>query len=145
MSATAAPAPVRGSWRRVAVGLGAFLLAPLVPAMRIILPIEQTPLLVVSIVAACAAVAWRNGGRLLLALIWVGIAVVLLASPVGPPDSPYNWLARGWVLILVASFGLVSVVVPAERFFPRALSSLAVAMAMAFALVLVSPGGPTRI
>lgn len=145
MSATAAPAPVRGSWRRVAVGLGAFLLAPLVPAMRIILPIEQTPLLVVAIVAACAAVAWRNGGRMLLALIWVGIAVVLLASPAGPPDSPYNWLARGWVLILTAAFGLVSVVVPTERFFPRALSSLAVAMAMGFALVLVSPGGPTRI
>jgi hypothetical protein len=102
-------------------------------------------LLVVAIVATCAVVAWKNGGPVLLALIWLGIAGVLLASPVGPPDGPYSWLARGWILVVGASFGLVSVMVPADAFFPRALSSLAVAMALGFALVLVSPGGPTRI
>jgi hypothetical protein len=145
MGATAAPAPVRGSWRRVAVGLGAFILAPLIPAMRILLPVEQTTLLVVAMVAVCAIVAWKNGGPLVLALIWAGIAAVLLASPLGPADGPYSWLARGWILVLGASFGLVSVVVPSDWFFPRALSSLAVAMALGFSLVLVSPGGPSRI
>jgi hypothetical protein len=145
MTASAAPAPVRGSWRRLAVGLGAFIVAPLFPHIRVIFPIEQTPLLVVAIVAVCAIVAWRSGGPVLLALIWLGVAGVLLASPIGPATGPYSWLARGWILILSASFGLVSVVVPADSFFPRALSALAVAMAMGFALVLVSNGGPARI
>lgn len=145
MTASAAPAPVRGSWRRLAIGLGAFLFAPLVPALRAAMPIEQTALLLVVIVAACAVVAWRNGGRVVLALLWVGIAAFALMSPAGPPDSPYNWLARGWALLIAASFGLVSVIAPTENFFPRALSALAVATSLAFALVLVSPGGPTRI
>lgn len=145
MTAPAAPAPVRGSWRRLAIGLAAFAAAPFVPAMRAILPIEQTLLLLAAGVAACALISWKNGGRVSLAVVWVGIAALLLASPVGPPDSAYNWMARGWTLLLAASFGLVSIVIGSESFFPRALSSLAVATSLGFALVLVSPGGPTRV
>ncbi|MDO8500710.1 MAG: DUF2232 domain-containing protein [Gemmatimonadaceae bacterium] len=145
MTGPAAPAPVRGSWRRLTIGLGAFLLAPFVPAMRAILPIEQTPLLLVAVVAACAVIGWKNGGRLSLAIVWVAIAALLLSSTVGPPDSAYNWLARGWTLLLAASFGLVSVIVATEAFFARALSALAVAASLGFALVLVSPGGPVRV
>jgi hypothetical protein len=145
MTAPAAPAPERASWRRLALGLAAFLIAPLVPAMRAMMPVEQTPMLVVVVVAACAVVAWKNGGRLFLALLWVAIAAVTLMSPAGPPDSPYNWLARGWALLLAASFGLVSIIAATEAFFPRARSALAVATSLSFALVLVSPGGPTRI
>jgi hypothetical protein len=118
---------------------------PLVPAMRAMMPIEQTPLLVVVIVAACAVVGWKNGGRLALAIIWVALAAILLASPAGPPESAYNWLTRGWALLLAASFGLVSVIAATEAFLPRALSALAVATSLAFAVVLVSPGGPTRV
>ena len=143
--AAPAPAPVRGSWRGLAIGLGAFAVLPFVPAMRAILPIEQTLLLLAASVAACAVVAWRNGGRLSLAIVWVAIAALMLSSPVGPPDSAYNWMARGWTLLLAASFGLVSIVIGADAFFPRALASLAVATSLGFALVLVSPGGPTRV
>jgi hypothetical protein len=145
MNAPAAPAPVRGSWRGLAIGVGAFVLAPFVPAMRVILPIEQTPLLLITVVAACAVIGWKNGGRLSLALIWVALAALLLASAVGPPDGQYNWLARGWTLLLAASFGLVSVIIATEAFFPRALSALALATSLGFAMVLVSPGGPTRV
>ena len=145
MTAPAAPAPMRGSWRRLAIGLGAFLIAPLVPQMRAMMPIEQTPMLVVVIVAAAAVVAWKNGGRLFLALLWVAVAATALLSPAGPPDSAYNWLARGWALLLAASFGLVSIIAATETFFPRALSALAVATSLSFALVLVSPGWATRI
>lgn len=145
MTTPAAPAPVRGSWRRLAMGLSAFALAPFVPAMRAILPIEQTPLLLVAVVAVCAVVGWRSGGRLSLAVFWVALTAILLASAAGPPDSQYNWLARGWTLLVAASFGLVSVVIATEAFFPRALSALAAATALGFALVLVSPGGPARI
>jgi hypothetical protein len=120
-------------------------MAPLVPAMRAMMPIEQTPLLLIVIVAACALVAWKNGGRIALAIIWVVLAAMLLASPAGPPEGAYNWLARGWALLLAASFGLVSVIVATEAFLPRALSALAVATSLAFAVVLVSPGGPTRV
>jgi hypothetical protein len=145
MTAPAAPAPVRGSWRRLAIGLSLFALAPFVPAMRVTLPVEQTLLLLAAAVAACAVVSWKNGGKLSLAIVWVVIAAIMLASPVGPADSAYNWMARGWTLLLAASFGLVSIVIGEEPFFPRALSSLAVAISLAFALVLVSPGGPTRV
>ena len=102
-------------------------------------------MLVVVIIAACGAVAWKNGGRLFIALLWIAVAATALLSPAGPPDSPYNWLARGWALLLAASFGLVSIIAATEAFFPRALSALAVATSLGFALVLVSPGGPTRI
>ncbi len=145
MTEPAAPAPVRGSWRRLALGLGAFALAPFVPAMRVIMPIEQTLLLLAAVMAVCALVAWKSGGRLSLAIVWIAIAALLLASPAGPPDSPYNWMARGWTLLLAASFGLVGIVVGAEALLPRALSALAVATALAFALILVSPGGPDRV
>src|SRR5688500_9282917 len=145
MNASAAPAPVRGSWRRLALGLAAFALAPLLPAIRAFVPIEQTVLLLAAVVAACALVGWKNGGRLSLAIIWVAIAGLLLASPAGPPGSAYDWMARGWTLLLAASFGLVSIVIGAEPFFPRALSALAVATSLGFALVLVAPGGPTRV
>lgn len=145
MSAAAAPVRSRRSWRKLAVGLSAFLLAPLVPAFRAILPIEQTPLLLIVVVAGCAIVGWIKGGRFALPLIWVVIAAVLLTSGSGPSEGAYNGMARGWTLLLAAAFGLVSVVASAEAFFPRALSALAVSMALGFGIVLVSQGGTGRV
>jgi hypothetical protein len=145
MTAAAAPVKSRRSWRKLAVGLSAFLLAPLVPAFRAILPIEQTPLLLIVVIAACAIVGWIKGGRFVLPLIWVVIAAVLLTSNAGPPEGAYNGMARGWTLLLAAAFGLVSVIASAEAFFPRALSALAVSMAMGFGIVLVSQGGTGRV
>jgi hypothetical protein len=145
MTAAAAPAKSRGSWRKLAVGVIAFLLAPLVPAFRAILPIEQTPLLLIVAVAACAIVGWIKGGRFALPLIWVVIAAVLLTSSAGPPQGAYSGMARGWTLLLAATFGMVSVVAAAEAFFPRALSALAVSLALGFGIVLVSQGGTGRV
>lgn len=145
MAATAAPVKSRRSWRLLAVGLSAFLLAPVVPAFRAILPIEQTPLLLIAVIASCSVIGWIKGGRIGLPLIWLVLAGVLLASSAGPPNGAYNWMARGWILLLAASFGLVSLVVAVEAFFPRALSALAVSMALGFGIVLVSQGGTTRL
>ncbi|HZK78664.1 MAG TPA: DUF2232 domain-containing protein [Gemmatimonadaceae bacterium] len=145
MTATAAPVRSRRSWRGLAVGLSAFLLAPAVPAFRAIMPIEQTPLLLIAVVAACAVAGWIKGGRIVLPLIWLGIAGVLLLSNAGPPEGAYNWMARGWTLLLAASFGLVGIVAATEAFFPRALSALAVSMALSFGIVLMSQGGTDRI
>lgn len=125
--------------------MSAFLLAPVVPAFRAILPIEQTPLLLIVVVASCAIVGWIKGGRFVLPMIWVVIAVVLLASPAGPPQGAYSGMARGWTLLIGAAFGLTSIVASAEAFFPRALSALAVSMALGFGIVLVSQGGTGRV
>jgi hypothetical protein len=59
--------------------------------------------------------------------------------------SPYAALARGWTLLLAASFGLVSLFSPTQPFISRALSTLALASGLGFVLVLVSPGGPARV
>ncbi|HUQ98364.1 MAG TPA: DUF2232 domain-containing protein [Gemmatimonadaceae bacterium] len=145
MTAPAAPVKSRRPWRKLAVGVSAFLLAPLVPAFRAILPIEQTPLMLIVIVASCAIVGWIRGGRFALPLIWVVIAAVLLTSNAGPPEGAYNGMARGWTLMIAATFGLVSLVASSEAFFPRALSALAVSIALGFGIVLVSQGGTGRV
>jgi hypothetical protein len=54
-------------------------------------------------------------------------------------------MARGWTLLLAASFGLVSLIAFTDGFFSRALSALAVSMALAFGIVLVSQGGTGRV
>jgi len=145
MTATAAPVRSRRPWRRFAVGLVAFVGAPVVPNFRAILPIEQTWFLLVAVVAICAIVGWLRGGRLALALIWIAIAAVLLTPVGGPPIGPYDWMARGWALLLAASFGLVSVVIVNEAFFSRALSALAISVALGFGIVLVSRGGLDKV
>lgn len=144
MSATAAPVRSRRPWRRFAVGLVAFVGAPVIPNIRAIVPIEQTWLLLVAVVAVCAIVGWMKGGRLALALIWIGVAALLLTS-YGLPTGPYGWMVRGWALLLAASFGLVSVVIANEPFFSRALSALAISIALGFGIVLVSRGGLDKV
>jgi len=62
-----------------------------------------------------------------------------------PAGDPYAALAKGWALLLAASFGLVSLFSPTQPFISRALSTLALAAGLGFILVLVSPGGPARI
>ncbi|MEO5902571.1 MAG: hypothetical protein ABIQ55_01010 [Gemmatimonadaceae bacterium] len=145
MTATAAPVGSRRSWRQLAVGLIAFVGASVVPNVRAVMPVEQTWLLLATVVAVCAIVGWLRGGRLALAVIWIAIAAVLLTSFGGPAGSPYDWMARGWAMLLAASFGLVSVVIVNEAFFSRALSALAISMALGFGIVLVSRGGLDKV
>ena len=145
MTATAAPVGSRRPWRWFAAALVAFAGASIVPNFRAIIPIEQTWFLVATVVAVCAIVGWVKGGRLALALIWIGIAAVMLTSFGGGPIGPYDWMARGWAVLLAASFGVVSVVIANETFFSRALSALAISMALGFGIVLVSRGGLDKV
>jgi hypothetical protein len=159
MTASVAPARSKGSWGRV-LALIVFLAVPLIPQMRVIFPIEQTLMVLVALTASCMIVGWRQGGKLSLAVIWLMLALGLIAWPVAPPGAPYgalermwafpgtsgyNSLARGWTLLLAASFGLVSLFGSGQAFISRALSTLALAAGLGFALVFLSPGGPTRI
>src|SRR3954466_14273710 len=132
------------SWRPLLWGLAAFLLLPLLPVTEALMPVEQTLLLLIPIVAVCSIVDWKLGGRLVLSLIWLARAVWILLQPVGPSGTQYDQMARGWAVLLAASFGLVSLWGTAMPFLSRALSSVGLAVAIAFLLALSSPSGIPR-
>lgn len=145
MDAVVTKPPADKSWRRIVLTLLAFILIPLIPSqLQLILPIIETPMLLVSIVAACAVVGWLAGEKPLLAAIWVALAVWLLAIPSGSGGSPYSGMARGWVLLLAGSFGLVNLWSSAIPFIVRALGALGLAIATAFIIAMASPGGLDR-
>lgn len=160
MTASASPVRPRRWWTRIVMVLVICIIVPMTPQARGLLPVEQTLMLLVALIAACAVVGWRQGGSKWLALGWVIAAAAMIAWPRAPeitslgviergwavePGSPYAALARGWTLLLAASFGLVSLFSPTQPFISRALSTLALASGLGFILVLVSPGGPARV
>ena len=134
-----------GSWRQLGFGLAAFLLLPLIPIVRSIVPIEQTLLLLVPGVAVCALVGWRLGGRAGLAAVWLLLALWMVLQNAGPAGTPYDRMARGWTLLLAASFGAISLASGAMPFFVRALGAISIAAAVGFAIALSSPGGIDRV
>src|SRR5712671_3022556 len=104
----AATTPIRKqSWRPLLWGLAGFLILPQLPFFEAIVPIGQSLLLVVPVIAACSIVGWKFGGRAALALIWIVLSVWMLLQPAGPAGTPYDQMARGWAILLAASFGLV--------------------------------------
>ena len=159
-AATDAAATRKRGWGRLALALLLFLAVPLIPQLRVMLPIEETAMLLVAVLASSMIVGWRHGGKASLAVTWLLLAVALIVWPAGAPAggsssvalswavtgaNSYSLLARGWTLILAASFGLICLFGAARPFISRALATLAVAASLAFVLVLISPGGPTRV
>lgn len=145
MTAVVPAGQKQGSWRQLAFGLAAFLLLPLIPIVRSIVPIEQTLMLIVPGVAVCALVGWKLGGRAALAFVWLVLAVWILLQHAGPAGSPYDRMARGWTLLLAASFGAVSLLSGTTPFFVRALGAIGLAAGVGFSIVLASPGGVARV
>jgi hypothetical protein len=145
MTAAVTLPPERQPWRRLVLATAALILLPMVPHMRSLLPIEQTMMLVIPAVAACALAGWRNGERLAFAAIWTAVAVWMLAQSAGAPGSSYDYMARGWALLLAACFGLSGILAAGVAFFPRALASLGVATLVAFGVAASSAGGVQRI
>jgi len=135
----------QGSWRQLGFGVAAFLLFPLIPIVRSIVPIEQTLMLIVPAVAVCALVGWKLGGRAALAVVWLVLAVWILLQHAGPAGSSYDRMARGWTLLLAASFGAVSLLSGATAFFVRALGAIGLAAVVGFSIALASPGGVARV
>jgi hypothetical protein len=145
MEAGAEASARRGSWRQLAFSLAAFLIVPRIPQFRAILPIEQSFLMLIPLLAICCIVAWKKGGSFLLALTGLVASALVLSQSFGPPQSAYSPLARGWLLLLAAGFGIVLLVTAAETFFPRALAAVAFATVTGFLLALGTAGGPGRI
>jgi hypothetical protein len=134
----------RQSWWPLLWGLAALLLLPLGPPFSEIFPIDQTLILLVPAVAACAVVGWKVGGRAALAIVWLVFATWVLLQPAGSPGTPYDQMARGWAVLLAASFGLVSLWSAGLPFFVRALTAVGVATAVGFMIALSSPSGIAR-
>jgi predicted membrane protein DUF2232 len=132
------------SWRPLAWGLATFVLLPMVPLGDVIFPIQQTFLLLVPALAVCSIIGWRSGSRAALALIWLGLAAWMILQPAGPAGTAYDQMARGWAILLAASFGLVSLLSATTPFFVRALASLGVALAVGLTIALSSPSGIAR-
>jgi hypothetical protein len=117
---------------------------PLVPLLRVAIPIEQSLLLIVPALAACALIGWWAGGGLLLALTWAAIASWLFVTPLAGAPA-FVAIAKGWSLLLVASFGVASVMSPRQSFFPRALSAIGLSFAVGLALILFASKRPDAV
>jgi hypothetical protein len=110
----------------------------------VVTPIEQSVVLLVPALAACALVAWWNGGRAGLALLWVALAAWTLSRPAVGASAHFDVLARGWSLIVAACFGLVCCLGGTRAFFVRALSAVTAALAIALIVVAVSRRSDVR-
>jgi hypothetical protein len=131
------PAPAERGWAKLLIAFAAFMLLPIIPQFRALLPIEHTMMLFVTTMAACALVGWWAGGRVWLALVWVGLAVAMAMLP--SPPSAFDTLARGWSLLLAGAFGLVCLFSVRRPFFARALIALAVTLVLATVMSLLGP------
>jgi hypothetical protein len=156
MAAAATPVGRERGWGLTVLALVSCLAVAAVPfwppaaglaagLVRALVPVEQTLLLVVPALAACALVAWWAGGRLVTAVAWCVLSAWVLGQPL-PVESPgYAGLARGWALLLAASFGLVCFVGPRLSFFVRALGALGIACGVALVTMLVTGRDPARL
>ena len=143
-SAAPAAAPREQGWRGIILALLAFVLLPLVPLLRVVVPIEQSLLLIVPALATCALLGWWAGGRLFLALTWTALAVWMIVTPL--PGAPaFVAFSKGWSLLLVASFGVASIMSPRHPFFPRALSAIGLSFAVGLGIVLFSAKRPDTV
>lgn len=137
-AANPASPPGERGWGKLILGLVAFLLIPSIPQFRALVPIDQTMLLFVPALAACALVGWWAGGRPLLAAAWVGLAALVSMRNPNAVDAFHN-LSRGWSLVLAGSFGLVCLFGARRPFFPRALLALVVALGLALMMSVIGP------
>ncbi len=134
----ATPSREQGWWGPILATL-ALLILPATPPFALLVPFDQTLLLLAPALAICAVVGWRAGGRLPLALVWTAFALFALWTP--GSASAFALLARAWAVLLTASFGAVLLMRKEERFLPQALLAIGIALALGLAAVMVAGGG----
>ena len=137
-------APRERGWLSVCFALLLVLVLPATPLLRIVFPIDQTMLLLVPALAMFAVTGWRVGGRWSLALFWLVLSVWVLWQPTRDATS-FALLARGWSVIVAATFGALTVFGVGERFLHRALMSLAIACGLSALIALIAAGGPQAV
>jgi hypothetical protein len=134
----AAPPREQGWWGPILATL-ALLILPASPPFSLVVPFDQTLLLLAPALAVSAVVGWRAGGRLPLAIVWTVFAVWVLRVPEGA--SAFALLARGWAVLLAAIFGGVVLVGKEERFLPQALVAVLIALGLGLSVVMIAGGG----
>ncbi|MBL8996794.1 MAG: YybS family protein [Gemmatimonadales bacterium] len=137
----ATPLRERG-WKVPILAAVLFLLLPATPILRIVVPLEQSVVLLAPLFAALALAGWRAGGRLPLAALWTAFAVWVLWQP-GSVGTTFGMLSRGWAAMLAACFGAVLLAPVGERFLTKALLALGGALVLGAVMVLLAPGGAT--
>jgi hypothetical protein len=121
----------------VLLGLAALLLLPAapLPLLPVFVPVAQPMVLLVPALAACALVAWWQGGRLVPALAWLVLAAWVSTLPI-PGAAGYGPLVRGWSLLLAGVFGLFCVLRPGRGLLDQALPAIGVALALGMVVLL---------
>lgn len=139
------PVPRERGWAKVTVATLAFLLLPLTPLLRVLLPIDRTALLIAPVLAALAVAGLLAGGRVPLAIFWVATAAWSVSQLAGA--GLFALLQSGWTLLVTASFAGFLMVQrdAAVPFFSRALRALSLSMGLAIIVSLVTPSGATRV
>lgn len=128
----------QGWWGPILATL-ALLILPASPPFSLVVPFDQTLLLLAPALAVSAVAGWRAGGRLPLAIVWTVFAVWVLRVPEGA--SAFALLARGWAVLLAASFGGVVLAGKEERFLPQALVAILIALGLGLSVVMIAGGG----
>jgi hypothetical protein len=142
---TESPVPRERGWGKVVLATLAFLLVPLTPLLRVVLPVEQTVLLLAPALAALAVAGWLAGGRAALAVVWTALAAWSVAALSG--GGLFSLLQGGWALLVAAVFGGL-VVLRRDRqepLLPRALRAIATSFALALTVTATVPDGATRV
>lgn len=125
-------------WRKLILGLFLFVFAPLVPQLRALLPIDETMMLFVPAMAACALVGWWAGGRVFSAVVWVLLAVIVARQQVASTEM-FASLLRGWTLLLAGAFGMACLLASSRPFFTKALIAVGTAFGLALVMSLFGP------
>jgi hypothetical protein len=141
---TAEAAPRERGWLGLLPALAVFLFVPAIPQLRVLVPVEQTLLLLAPILAVGSWVGWRRGGPLWLAVLWSVLAVWIVLRPMAGSPA-YVAFARGWALLLAGSFGVAVLGASQRHFLGRALTSLLVAGGVALATLASTGTSPRRV
>ncbi|HVT39809.1 MAG TPA: hypothetical protein VHE78_12230 [Gemmatimonadaceae bacterium] len=139
------PAARERGWWQVLLAAALLLLVPMVPMLRILVPVDQTIVLLAPALAVCALVGWWAGGRLPLAIAWTGLAGwVLWQFAAG--GGTIAVLACGWAVLLAAAFGSTTLLQGEDEragqpFFARALAAIGIALALVTIATFAVPDG----
>lgn len=140
-----APAPRERGWLKIALAAAALVLLPLTPLVRVLLPVEQTILLLAPALAALAVAGWLSGGRERLPLTWTLVAAWVVWQMTD--RTLFSLLQGGWALLVAGAFGAFVVLRrrAGVRFLPCALGAIGAALAVALVFMAIVPGGPKRV
>ena len=139
------PVPRERGWGKVAFATLAFLILPLTPLLRVLLPVERTALLIAPMLALMTVAGWIAGGRAALAVVWVAVATWSVVQLTGA--GLFALLQGGWTLLVAASFAAIVLARrdPSKAFFPRALAAVGASMGIALFVTVITPSGPARL